>query len=57
MSMDPDFTARYLNEPDAEVEHSPGRGIDPEPDLAAGPQAPAVPSIPEPTAPPTHRGT
>jgi len=49
--MDPDFTARYLNEPDAEVEQSPGRGIDSEPDLAAGPQAPAVPSIAEPTAP------
>lgn len=49
--MDPDFTARYLNEPDAEAEQSSGRGIDSEPDIGTGPQAPGVPSIPEPTGP------
>lgn len=49
--MDPDFTARYLNEPDAEAEQSLRRGLDPEPDIGTGPQAPGAPSIPEPSAP------
>lgn len=49
--MDPDFTARYLNEPDVEAEQSPGRGINSEPEIGTGPQAPGAPSIPEPSAP------
>lgn len=51
MSMNPDFAARYLNEQDAD-ESPPGRGLDPEADIGADPQAPAEPSLPEPQAPP-----
>ncbi len=54
MSMDPEFTARYLQESDGDADPSPGRGLDTEPDIGAEPQAPGVPSLPEPTAPPSR---
>ncbi|MCG7594744.1 MULTISPECIES: MinD/ParA family protein [Mycobacteriaceae] len=50
MSMDPDFQARYLDERDAD-EGTPGWSVEHEPDIGGEPQAPATPSLPEPTVP------
>lgn len=50
--MDPEFTARYLNEQDPD-ESPPGRGgLDREVGIGAEPQVPDAPSLPEPEAPP-----
>ncbi|ULN44729.1 MinD/ParA family protein (plasmid) [Mycolicibacterium crocinum] len=51
MSMDPEFTARYLNEQDPD-ESPPGRSLDQEVGIGADPQVPEAPSLPEPEAPP-----
>ncbi len=48
--MDPEFTARYLNEQDAD-DSPPGRGLDREAGVGAEPQVPDAPSLPEPAAP------
>ncbi len=49
--MDPEFTARYLNEQDPD-ESPPGHGLDREAGIGAEPQVPDAPSLPEPEAPP-----
>ena len=54
MSMDPDFAARYLNEQDTDDGGPPSRGLDREADIGAEPQAPALPSVSEPEAPPVR---
>lgn len=48
--MDPEFTARYLNEQDPD-ESPPGRGLDREVGVGTDPQVPGTPSLPEPAAP------
>lgn len=48
--MDPEFTARYLNEQDLDESPS-GRSLDQEVGIGADPQVPEAPSLPEPEVP------